>query len=310
MLQASPWDALLDRARSSHPLDQVSALAQAGANLERALTAAGITTHDGKGNRLSLKRRLLQARAVAPARWPSQDDLEAAISARNTAVHDFPTAEAQLGTFIQKSKPRTSHDHIAIFYEAWKVLRATFVTKENAAKIAGRFLQPAPVATDTSDDTDWLEPDLLSADSIEAVYLFGSLARGTSEPADIDLLLMDRGPLSWLIDLYEEGGGSLMDALDDRNFLTAPERAAAASGWLDILAINGQLFDRNLWYRTAMLRSHMDPLFFLNIAPDLSIYDADQGQWRPHRPVPFEHLASLRQELDRVGVPHGRRRKL
>ena len=311
MLRASSWEALLERARRKHPLDQVAALTHAAVNVERALTAVGIPIQDRKGNLLSLRQRLSQARFAYPAKWPPENDLHAAVWARNVVAHDFPPEEWKSS---RTGKRYSSEDYVSLFFEAWKVLRGSFVTKQHAADLAARLLHLPPIAqwVDPSGADD-SEPDPLAEGNVEAIHLFGSLARGNREPGDIDLLIIDRGALSSLIDLYdddaaERGRDLLIDILDNRNFFTAAERAAAACGWLDIVALNGKSFEHSLGYRRHIFNWHADPLFFLNIAPDLLIYSEENHQWQPARPGLFEQLAHIRQYLNKVGVPSGSRR--
>lgn len=314
MLQGSSWDVLIDRAKSKHPLDQVAALIHAAAKVELALTAVDIPIQNARGNWLSLKQRLSQARAADPIKWPPESDLREAVRARNVAAHD-------LQSLITTRKRYSSHVCVGLFFQAWKILRGIFVTKQHAADLAARFLHLPPFAQwddpseddfDDASEDDFSEFDPLTQDNIEAVYLFGSLARGNTEPGDIDLLIVDRGGLSLLIDPYdtvETGRDLLIGALDNRNFFTAAERAAAASGWLDIVALNGKKFEDHFQYRRAMFNWQADPLFFLNIASDLLIYSEEKRQWHVDRPGLFDQLARIRQYLDQVGVPRGRQER-
>ncbi len=299
MFEVISWDVLLERATNGNPLDQISALAQAQAKLERALTAVGIPVSNQTGYRIPTRRRLLEARRLGARTWPPEAELDAAIEARNKAVHDFPRGA------VNHFSRRSSRDHVECFREAWKVLRTMYVTPDCAARLAERFLHPTILPRS---EPDSLESDI--SETIDSVYLFGSLARGISEPADIDLLLIDRGVLSLLLTYEDESPSALLEVLDDRGFLTATERAAAASGWLDIVAINGQQFESNLAYRTGMFSAQHDHLFFVNIAPDLRIYDEGQRQWHAHQPAPFEEFVVLGQYLDKLGIPRFRRRRL
>jgi predicted nucleotidyltransferase len=257
------WMRVKANAESSDKFDRVSSLASAAGSVEEALTASGVP----RAGRQGLMKR---AQLVAPPSplWPSRQELEAAAKARNLAVHtlEIPSSEECIS-------------HTQVLYRAWCALQKAFVTYEKAAELAAH---------------------LASLTFVHDVFLFGSLARGAGFPRDIDLLVLDNGELSF--EFFDYGtplAGSLLEAAD---LSSEANRAAGRCGWLDVIVVEKSSFLNDKGYRLALARKQEDPLFFVNIAEDIRVFDPLCAAWNGGRPEIFEHLALLRKDLLEAGI--------
>jgi predicted nucleotidyltransferase len=231
-------------------------------------TAAGTLEVAFTAVGLDFSQRGQAGPAAQDAEWPAANQLEAALVARHRGVHNLtiPT-------------PDQCMTHIGVLYQAWRALRRQFVTKANAAQIAAEFL----ARRDISD-----------------VMLFGSLARGYPNPADIDLLILDNGELSspW----SEYGTLEVASLLEAACLSTKRNRAAERLRWLDLVIVNGDLFGTNPAYTGTVLRRQRDPFFFLNLADGVLAYNRSTGLWVNSARQIFERLAALRTQLEEVGL--------
>lgn len=205
---------------------------------------------------------------------PSLTDLQAAADARNIAVHPPRTVPG----------PRECVAHALVFFRAWCALQRTFVTTQKAAELAS---------------------DFRSLGFVYEVFLFGSLARGADHPRDIDLLILDDGELSF--QFYDYGERTVESLLESANLSTPVNRAAERCAWIDVIAVDRESFTNDKGYRRALAKRQKDPLFFVNIADGMLSFDQRDGTWNSKRPPVFELLATLRRELEEIGVvepPH------
>lgn len=265
-LLPGPWYRIKREAASEDEYDRHTALSRACGSLEQALVACGV-----RGERGRLPPRIRRSPAKSDQEWPSESDLLAAVNARNCAIHEMDVP-----------KRRECITHVGTFYKAWCALRRNFVTKERAADLASR---------------------LLKSDFFHEIFLFGSLAHDQDDPWDIDLLLSDLGEISSLATGYGRGDSeiSVAGVLKQFSLLTEAEHAAVACGWLDFVAIDSRRFDTKS-YREWIVRLQPDPLFFLNIAVHLLVYDPNGRQWTKSPSTVFKRLASLRLELEKEGI--------
>lgn len=263
------WTQVRANAESLDNFDRVSSLASAAGRVEEALTASGVT----RAGRPGLMKR---AQLVAPPSplWPSKQELEAAASARNLAVHtrEIPS-------------PKECTVHIQVFYRAWCALQEAYVTYEKATELAA---------------------SLASRPFVHDVFLFGSLARGARSPRDIDLLILDNGELSFeFFDYGKRRVGSLLEAA---GLSSEVDRAATRCGWIDLIAIEKNSFLTDTRYRLALARNQKDAIFFVNIAEDIRVFDPRCTAWNNSRPEIFERLALLRKDLLEAGIVASRGR--
>jgi hypothetical protein len=201
--------------------------------------------------------------------FPTDEALETAIVARHQAVHR-----------LSIPRPDECIQHVAVLYKGWSAFRRRFVTLDNAAKLAIEFLRTP---------------------HISGVMLFGSLARDYPHPADIDFLLFDDGELSSIWSDYGVlGVGSLLEAAQ---LSTKRNRAAEFLRWLDLVVVDGGLFGSNPGYTATAIAMQRDPLFFLNVADGLLMFDESTHTWTKSVPDFFRRLAVLRNQLDEVGLP-------
>ena len=256
------WTRVQANAESSDKFDRVSSLASAAGSVEEALTASGVTPAGRQG-------LMWRAQQVAPPSplWPSKQELEAAAGARNLAVHTLETPN-----------PKECTAHIKILYRAWCALQNTFVTYQKAAELAAQ---------------------LASRPFVHDVLLFGSLARGASFPRDIDLLILDNGELSF--EFFDYGAPRVEALLEAADLSSEADRAANRCGWIDLIAIERNSFLTDKRYRLA-LSNKRDPLFFVNIAEDIRVFDPLTSTWNGTRPEIFERLALLRKDLLEAGI--------
>lgn len=265
-LLPSAWHRIKREAASEDEYDRHTALSRACGTLEQALVACGVQGEKGR-----LPPRIRRSPAKTDKEWPPESKLLAAVTARNCAIHEMDVP-----------KRIECIAHVGTFYNAWCALRRNFVTKERAADLASR---------------------LLKSGFFHEIFLFGSLAGDRSDPWDIDLLLSDLGEISSLATGYGHGDSesSVAGVLKQFSLLTEAEHAAVACGWLDFVAIDSRRFDTKS-YREWIVRLQPDPLFFLNIAVDLLVYDPNGRQWTKSPSAVFKRLASLRLELEKEGI--------
>jgi len=269
------WNHIRRKSNSEDKFDRVASLAFAVASLEVALVASGVDKQHNEG----ILRRLIRGGLLTDTNLPSEDTIKTAIEARNLAVHQTVIPE--------KSECQT---YVNTLYTIWSSLRRRFVNQENAATIAA---------------------ELYESHNVLDVYMYGSLARGKPDPNDMDLLVFDDGEVSYLSSEYGLFAGlSIVEAiLELAGILNEKNRAAINSGWFDCIVINGNLFGNNIEYTRSVARIQPDPLFLLNISEGLLEYDYSQNLWVKEKSPspkgntrPFDKLASLREELKKIGV--------
>ena len=192
---------------------------------------------------------------------PDEARLDSALHARNMAIHEHNVPSE-----------RECSEHVRTLDKVWRTLRRMYVTRENASILADA---------------------LLDEDGVTDVFLFGSLARKSRDPKDIDLLLYDDGQMSALGVDYWDPELVVDEILPE----TAAHLAAIQCGWLDCVPVDGGRFGKEPDYTRKLAERQMDPLFFLNIAESLRSYDRSTQAWNSTRPQVFERLANLRRLL-------------
>lgn len=270
------WVEALQSASSSQKDDRAHALLRSCARLEHALAAHRIDT-----SKVGLAQGLESARAqgLLPDSIPL-DEVKRARRARNGVAHGraVPEREQCVG-------------HILSLFKTWVFLQEEFLR----ASVVEEILLV-----------------LKGCSGIEHVLIFGSYARRDPYPKDVDILLLDDGRHSRIL---EQQGLSYSDqrSLVEQNFtrLGISEKwivEAACSGWLDLLILDGRRLstDSNYLHEQSLL--HPDPYFFLDIASDLQVLDEShevriQSEGKPQ---PFGELGRLAASLRDVGLPVNR----
>lgn len=275
-MQRTAWETIERRSGSDDEFDRLSALAAAVSQVEKALTASGV-----KEDHSGAKKRAQRLRGISG--WPETSAFTAALRARNAAVHGSDIAPSD-----------SCKSHTKVLKQAWCVLRTRFVTRSIALTIANSILQTA---------------------DFSSVLLFGSLARALDPEAewargDIDLLVLDNGDVSSRGSSYDahgqwSGAERISDVVFDRAGIAGDERAAWAAavqlGWLDIVVLDGKLL-QNPGYIRWFSDDQSDPLFLLNIAEGLKLYDSDGHGWSDDVPSVFREFAKLRGDLQARGI--------
>lgn len=304
------WTGIQEHATSDNSLLRKHSLSQAVTELEKALVASGVNcTKERKIKHKSLADMFLdiaEDKGWLPEHgWniPIQKDifgdlLRKSIAARNKGVHsDQDIAEAECEQYVD------------VIHMAWQLLHDHFVTQLKAAGFAKLFLESTYIEDPVNED----DPNelIVRAPNFSEVYLYGSLARQTDTPNDIDLLLiLSSGArmcdLTYSADNVDKEQSILRD-LDEwerePKFNIPQNIAAVACGWLNLSLIDEQFGHERI--RTAEIAAlERDPLFFLNVARDMLRYDPTQGVWvRDLRSLPvFCELTALREELVKIGI--------
>ncbi|MDQ1240206.1 MAG: hypothetical protein QG577_2392 [Thermodesulfobacteriota bacterium] len=259
------WPRISELACSRDSFDRTTALARAVSAIEQALIAVDIES----GKRIGVTHRLKEwASSTKSKRIPSISMLVKAVEFRNQAIHENEPPEAY-----------QTAEAVSILNEAWRCMRKSFVTKKKAIDIGMAIL-------DSGAGTD--------------VFLYGSLARGSKEPKDIDLLVFDNGDLSFLGLSYDKHNSwEMMDDL----YKSSENKAALKCGWLDTVYIDGELFGEDDEYTLHFAQRQRDPLFLLNVADNLLRLDTNKGMWnKKFIPQKFVILAGLRKQLERENI--------
>lgn len=254
----------IQRLASSHDdFERTTSLAIAVGSLEVALTALGIARDPRQGflRRLELSGILSRAPGA-----PSLAEIRTATNARNSAVHNHAVPDRKQCTA-----------HVKTLENGWAAFRRLYVTRKTAATLARH---------------------LLDFDVISDVFLFGSLARGHSDPVDIDLLLYDDGDLSSISSHYGDSTFFVREMmLDDIFFGDEAVRAALRLGWLDYILIDGTRFGEDKKYTLSLAQAQRDSLFFVKMSDALLRYDRKGDRWVKARPKVFQRLATIKAQL-------------
>jgi len=258
----SRWPEIKRWSMSDDELHRTASLATAVGCLEQALTAVGIEAKRHGGRSEGLQKRLSRsAFSSTYKKAPDAGRLRAAIEARNSAVHQHVVPD-----------PVACQNHVLTLHKAWCASRRTFVTKESAAALAKA---------------------ILASEAVSTVFLYGSLAHGSRDPKDIDLLLFDDGEYSsWQSHYF--GAEWILQ----QEFLATPaNQAAIRCGWLDYIVVDGTRFGSDRLY-TLNLAQRNDPLFYINAAVHLQQFEPKSMKWTQERPQIFERLAGIRKQLE------------
>lgn len=272
---------------------------------EKALTASGIDCDKERRKRKSLATMFLD---LAEREQPLQDRiskldipkeaftflLRGSIDARNKGIHsDEDIDEGRCEWFTE------------VIRIACDILRARFVTRENAAALAKRFLNARTAKRPKYPDGQPV---------FSEVYLYGSLSRTSKQPKDIDLLLVDvLGRIAPMELGYSSDTGEkekeILKTLDilagesADKFSTSQNLKAIDSGWLNLTVVDSKFGkDIETTFDTAAVQS--DPLFFLNVATDILRFEVSQQRWTKELgsiPI-FEELARMRTHLFQLGI--------
>lgn len=265
------WRYLLKAASSADDDTRRVALIRGYAWVEHALDAA-----EAPGPRRPIARRILNTfQDITLSRGLNEGVVRTAIGIRNCVGHDdaVPAAPACL-------------EAVEIFRDIWHALSRHFVNVSTAT-VLGR--------------------DILDREGILAVCIFGSLARGVSEPNDIDFLVIDDGTYSSAIDigLYEEGtfrpAKATMKALDLLLVLSPKLKRCAECRWLDLMIVNGNWFGSDAEYTSTVRAAQPDPWFFVNISRDLKELDPRSKTFRPIERFPFKDLRLSQVDMVKLG---------
>lgn len=212
------WEDIRRLSRSGDEFDRTSALAHAVACLEIGLGAIGIAPDRTLGVQARLQEAIAQ---LSLRRLPPIMDIKSAFQARNRAVHEHKVPSSKM-----------CQQHISTFHKLWNSMRSTFVTREQAGRLAASILQTP---------------------EISKVFLFGSLAhRNRTRPRDIDLLLFDKGEFSAFGAGYARTDLSILEGYFD--VLSDP--SAIRCGWLDLIIIDGCRFGTDSDYTLSLASRH------------------------------------------------------
>ena len=69
-----------------------------------------------------------------------------------------------------------------------------------------------------------------------------------------------------------------------------------------MIVVDKDFFTHDTSYTLAFARKQRDPLFLLNMAEGILVFDRHTGEWSDNRPEIFERLSVLRHELQSAGV--------
>lgn len=173
---------------------------------------------------------------------------------------------------------------VKVLCDVWECLRNHYVTISNAATIAQK---------------------IFSKEGILSVSIFGSLARGESEPKDIDLLVLDDGRYSDNVDpldhQYLDTAKLTRTALKLLDLLHFPFPHVINCRWFDIIILNGTLFGKDLEYTRSIAKYQPDPYFFLNIAQDIRDYDLHANCFIDTNIFVFLELRNVGHTLRKIG---------
>jgi len=264
------WPGLLENAESSDPQLRQLALIRSYAWTEGALNAAGVAKRGSTASRI-----LSTLHETAWTRGLEEMEVRHAIGLRHEGAH-----LDEVGT------PKECVAAVSVFWLVCKTLSMRFVNLRNAALVANR---------------------IAARSNVEAVLLYGSLARGGADANDIDFLVLDDGtysrkrkPVSYDSGAPDPGAATIdvlkLLGLDDSNL-----RLCATSRWLDVNVVDGTRFGTDDVYTAAVKKAQTDPWFFLNISADALEYDLRGNAFRPTTRKPFVELARLHQELASLG---------
>lgn len=263
------WSHLEEMAgKQERELRQVS-LIRAYSWIEHALGAAGL-----RRGRDPVSKLLFQAFEKKLLSYSlTSETIRKAVQTRHAAAHMDTVPDT-----------KTSSEAIRVLKDIWESLRKHYVTLATAAEIA-RLIQ--------------------SRDGILSVSLFGSLARNSCDPNDIDLLVFDDGRYSDKIDptdrQYLDTGKLTRTAMKLLRMMDFPFPHVLNCRWLDIVIIDGTLFGKNITYTRNISTHQPDPYFFLNISKDLRDYDFARNKFIDTSKVPFLELRTISSTLAKMG---------
>lgn len=269
------WPYLLERASSSDSDYRKLAVVRAYSWVEHALEASGL----GRKTRRSVAERLLIAYGQGSLRPElTSDVLREAIRVRHAAAHEDSVPSAS-----------GCAEGVAALSSAWTDLRRAYVTLQRALDLASR---------------------IAVVDGVLQVLLFGSLARGTSHPADIDLLALDDGRYSAEIEAdesldYHDTTRITKHAFRSLGLRDATLKHATMCRWIDLLVFDGNRLGADRDYTRRISSRQSDPNFFLNISRDVRQYTAHPRRFGTTTWPVFVSLRQVSADLERLGFAGG-----
>jgi hypothetical protein len=272
IIQRKGWSYLTERASSSDRDDRKLAVFRAYSWVEHALEASGLGR---KSRRSSVADRLLFAHSQNQLRPElTVETVRDAIRVRHAAAHEdlIPS-------------PIICTQAVEVLNCAWSDLRKSFVTLEHALDLASR---------------------IAVVDGIIHVLLFGSLARRTGEPGDMDLLALDDGRYSSEIEAvesldYHDTTRITKHAFCSLNIRDKILKHAAMCRWIDLLIFDGTRLGIDLEYTRELSARQSDPNFFLNISRDVRQYSPYSRCFEQTTVSSFITLQQISTSLENLG---------
>jgi hypothetical protein len=265
------WNHLLQAARSADREERLVALVRGYAWIEHALDAA-----DAPGPRRPIAARVLRTfRDATLSRGLDPADVRRAIGIRHGVSHDDTVPP-----------PAGCLEAVETFRCIWHALSRHFVNLTTAVAL-GR--------------------EILRRNDIGAVCLYGSLARGHTDPNDIDLLVLDGGTYSSSTHpgRYDDGTFNVVrttnEALELLGLDSPKLLRCASCRWLDVMIIDGESFGQDDKYTGDLRAAQPDPWFFVNISRDLKELDSKTGEFKAIDRFPFRELRRSQADLARLG---------
>jgi len=265
------WKYLLELAESDSRDDRQVALIRAYSWVEHALGASGL--HRRKEPVASL---LLKAHreGLLPATL-SIDTMRKAVNTRHLAAH-MDTVPG----------PTECHEAVEALCDTWHSLKRSYVTASNAVEAARM---------------------IMSVVGVLSISLYGSLARNSPQPNDIDLLVFDDGRYSHSVNrsdlAYPDRVRLTRTSLRLLGLHQSPLEHVVNCRWIDIMLINGTLFGADGGHTRMVAKCQPDPYFFLNIAPDVRDYSMNGNCFVDTRVELFLKLREVIQTLCEMGLP-------
>ena len=271
------WPYLIERASSSDRDTRQSAVIRAYSWLEHALEASGLSAKSRK----SIADRLLMASERGSLdSGLSLQVLREAIRVRHVAAH---------GDSVPSSAVCTSA--VASLSTAWSDLRRTYVTVGQALNLAA---------------------GIASAGGVSNVLLFGSLARSSTDPGDIDLLALDDGRYSSELEAkdsagYQDATRITEHAIHALGLRDSTLAHASKCRWVDLHIFNGDRLGIDRAYTAEISMRQSDPNFFLNISRDALEHARNPERFERTKVPVFVSLRLVSSSLARLGFVGSRK---
>lgn len=267
------WAALIELSAHREKQERQSALKITFTWLGQALNACLIGSTDMPTfERLELVRTKFKGKEEL--RLPSRKAIRLALDTIGQAkhLHDVPDQDNCIKA-------------VSVVREIWRTLRRSFVSSQTAQKICENIIKK--------------DPNL-------RVSIFGSLARNSLTPNDIDIIVFDDGSYSSVLDASKDKGAFSVkkrgrSAIKILGLDTLQYRELVSCGWLDILLFNGKRFGLDYEYTNFIMSKQRDPYFFLNIAPEIKDYDSQSNRFMDSNINFIEKLKEINQYLRRLG---------